>query len=325
MGLVYSIWIKRNGRGFRQRIQIQSINIVLRKRILFMGFPFEMYVIQATHGLVFGMLIFLVASGLTIVFGMMGVLNFAHAAFYMLGAYIAYSVTVYLGNFWLSLLISPLIVGILGVLIECSLLRRTYKVGPAAQLLVTFGLLFIFSELVRIIWGGSSLSVPSPELFAGGISFMKTTYPKYRLFILGFSFLMLLGIALMLMRTRIGIIIRAAVSDREMVEVLGINVPIVFMGVFGGGAAIAALAGVIASPFLTLYLGMGTDVLMDCFSVVIIGGFGSLFGAFIASLMIGELQSLGVLWIPRLALVFQFLLMAVVLIVRPTGLFGEKE
>jgi branched-chain amino acid transport system permease protein len=290
-----------------------------------MNFPIEIYMIQALHGLVYGMLLFLVASGLTLVLGMMGVLNLAHASFYMLGAYFAYTITLYSGNFWLSLLISPLIVGILGVLTERFLLRKTYKGAHSAQLLLTFGLLFIFGEFTRIIWGSVPLSVSVPKLFAGNITFVGSTYPIYRLFILGFSFLVLLGMTLMLTGTRIGIIIRAAVSDAEMVEVLGTNVPIVFLGVFGGGAALAALAGVIAAPFLSVYLTMGTDVLLDCFVVIVVGGFGSLFGTLIASLMIGALQSFVVMWIPQLALILQFLFMAGVLIIRPTGFFGEKE
>jgi branched-chain amino acid transport system permease protein len=290
-----------------------------------MGYSIEVYLIQAMHGLVYGMLLFLVTSGLTLVFGMMGVLNLAHACFYMLGAYFAYTITLHLGSFWWSLLICPLIVGALGIFIERFLLRKAYKGGHLLQLLLTFGLFFIITELVRLIWGSSPLSVPPPKIFAGDITFAGMTYPTYRLFIFGFSFLVLFAMTLLLMRTRIGIIIRAAVSDADMVEVLGSNVPKVFMSVFGGGAALAGVAGVIAAPFLSIYLGMGNEVLLDCFVVIVVGGFGSLLGAFIASLMIGELQSFGILWIPRLALVFQFLLMAVVFIVRPTGLFGEKE
>jgi branched-chain amino acid transport system permease protein len=290
-----------------------------------MSFPIEIYVTLATHGLVYGMLIFLVASGLTLVLGMLGVLNLAHAAFYMLGAYFAYSITLYSGNFWLSFLISPFIVGILGLLLERFFLRRTYKSGHILQLLLTFGIFFILGELTRLIWGTVPLSVPLPKLLTGDIPFMGRTYPIYRLFILGFSLLVLLGMALMLIRTRIGIIIRAAVSDADMVEALGINVPIVFTGVVGGGAALAGLAGVIAAPFLTIYLGMGMEILLDCFVVIVVGGLGSLFGAFIASLMIGELNSFGILWVPRLAMIFQFLLMAIVLVIKPTGLFGERE
>jgi branched-chain amino acid transport system permease protein len=285
----------------------------------------SIYMIQAMHGLVYGMLLFLVASGLTLVFGMMGVLNFAHAAFYMLGAYFAYTVTVYLGNFWLSLIVAPLIVGVLGVLIERFLLQKAHKGGHVAELLLTFGVFYVLGELVRLIWGSNPLPVPVPPILTGDIPFMGMTYPIYRLFILLFSAIILTGMALLLMRTRIGILVRAAVSDGDMVDALGTNVPVVFMGVFGGGAALAALAGVIAAPFLSVFPGMGLDALLDCFVVIVIGGFGSLFGAFIAALMIGELQSFGILWFPRLAMVFQFLLMVIVLIVRPTGLLGEKE
>lgn len=290
-----------------------------------MDFSIDIYLMQVMHGLVYGMLLFLVASGLTLVFGMMGVLNLAHASFYMLGAYFAYSVTILLNNFWLSLLISPIAVGVLGIVAERFLLRKVYKRGHIAELLLTFGLFFILGELVRIVWGTNPLRVPVPNLLAGGISLMGMTYPGYRLFILGFSFLILIGMILLLKRTRIGIIIRASVSDASMVEALGTDVPIVFMGIFGGGAALAALSGVISAPFLSTYPGMGAEVLMDCFVVIVVGGFGSLYGAFIASLIIGELQSFGVLLIPRLAIVLQFLLMVVVLIIRPTGLFGEKE
>ena len=290
-----------------------------------MGLGFEGYVVQVVHGLVYGMLLFLVASGLTLVFGMMGVLNMAHASFYMLGAYIAYTLSAFLGNFWLSLLICPLLVGLLGVVIERFFLRKAYGGGHSSQLLLTFGFFFIFGELVRLIWGGAPLSVPAPAILAGDIQIGRLTYPVYRLFILLFSILVLTGMVLLLTKTRIGIIIRAAVTDADMVGVLGANVPVVLMSVFGAGAALAALAGVIAAPFSSMYPNMGADALLDCFVVIVLGGFGSLYGAFIASLMIGELQSFGILWIPRLALVFQFLLMAVVLIVRPTGLFGEKE
>jgi branched-chain amino acid transport system permease protein len=286
---------------------------------------FEIYVMQAIHGLVYGMLLFLVASGLTLVFGMMGVLNLSHASFYMLGAYFAYSITRHVGTFWVSLVLSPIIVGCFGILVERVLLRKTYKQGHLVQLLLTFGLFFVLNEVVRAIWGTQTLSIAPPSPFAGDIAVMGMRYPAYRLFILGFSILVLLGIATMLSRTRIGIIIRAAVTDSDMVEALGTNVPMVFMGVFGGGAALAAIAGVVAAPFLSTYLGMANDVLLDCFVVIVVGGFGSLFGALIASLMIGELQSFGVLWIPRLALIFQFVLMASVLIIKPTGLLGQKE
>jgi branched-chain amino acid transport system permease protein len=290
-----------------------------------MGFSAGTYVLQATHGLVYGMLIFLVASGLTLVLGMMGVLNIAHAAFYMLGAYLAYTITTYLGSFWLSLLLGPLIVGALAVIMERLFIRKTYGGGHEFQLLLTFGLFFILGEIIRVVWGSIPLTVPVPGILASDIPYFGLRYPLYRLFILVFSFFVLIAAALILSRTRAGIVIRAAVSDAEMVDALGTNIPLVFSAVFAGGAVLAALSGVISAPFLSVYSGMGDDALLDCFVIIVVGGFGSLPGAFIASLMLGQLHSFGILFIPQAAIVFQFLLMVAVLIVKPTGLFGEKE
>jgi branched-chain amino acid transport system permease protein len=283
------------------------------------------YVIQAIHGLVYGMLLFLVASGLTLVFGMMGVLNLAHAGFYMLGAYLAYCVVSWSGNFWLSLLIAPIGVGIAGAFVERFLLRKVHVYGHAFELLLTFGVFLVIGEVVKWFWGNSPLPVPVPQSLSGFIMIMGAKYPHYRLFILGCGIVVLLFMAVFILKTRIGITIRAAVSDAEMVDALGVNVPWVFLGVFAVGAALAGVGGVIAGPFLTTYPGMGFDILLDAFVVIVVGGFGSLLGALVASIMIGELQSYGVLILPKFALVFQFVLMAVVLISRPTGLFGEKE
>jgi branched-chain amino acid transport system permease protein len=287
-------------------------------------FPPSVYVTQALHGVVSGMLLFLVASGLTLVFGMMGILNIAHAGFYMLGAYLAYSVVHATGDFWLSLLIAPIVVGTLGALVERFLLRRTHAFGHAYELLLTFGLFFMIGEAVRWVWGSDPLQVPVPAGLGGSIPFLGSRYPVYRLFILAVSSVICVGMAVALLKTRIGIVIRSAVSDGEMVAALGINTPLVSMGVFTAGSALAAIAGVIAAPFLQADPSMGAVILTDLFVVIVIGGFGSLLGALLASLMIGELQSFGILWFPEFALVFQFLLMAIVLIVRPQGLFGEK-
>jgi branched-chain amino acid transport system permease protein len=283
------------------------------------------YVIQAIHGLVYGMLLFLVASGLTLVFGMMGVLNLAHAGFYMLGAYFAYSVVSWSGNFWLSLLMAPIGVGIAGAFVERFLLRKVHAYGHAFELLLTFGVFLAIGEVVKWFWGNSPLPVPVPPFLSGFVMIMGAKYPHYRLFILGCGIVVLLFMAAFILKTRIGITIRAAVSDAEMVDVLGVNVPLVFLGVFAVGAALAGVGGVIAGPFLSTYPGMGFDILIDAFVVIVVGGFGSLLGALVASVMIGELQSYGILILPKFALVFQFILMAVVLIARPTGLFGEKE
>jgi branched-chain amino acid transport system permease protein len=283
-----------------------------------------LYATQGLHGLVYGMLLFLVASGLTLVFGMMGILNVAHAAFYMLGAYLAYTTLHVTGNFWLSLLMAPLIVGTTGALIERFLLRRIHAFGHAYELLLTFGVFYMIGEAARWIWGSYTLQVPMPAALSGSIPFMGGQYPVYRLFILGVSAVICLGMAVVLLWTRVGIIIRSTVSDAQMVSALGINTPIVSLGVFTVGSALAAVAGVIAAPFLQADLSMGAGILTDLFVVIVIGGFGSLLGALLASLMIGELQSFGILWFPEFALVFQFLLMAGVLILRPQGLFGEK-
>ncbi len=286
--------------------------------------PLPVYATQALHGLVHGMLLFLVSAGLTLVFGMMGILNVAHAAFYMLGAYLAYTTVQVTGSFWLSLAVAPVVVGLLGALVERTLLRRTHAFGHAYELLLTFGLFFMIGEAVRWIWGSYTLQVAVPPALAGSVPFLGARYPVYRLFILGVSAAICAGMAAVLLRTRIGIVIRAAVSDAAMVSALGIDTPLVSLGVFGVGAALAAVAGVIAAPFLQADPAMGATILVDTFVVVVIGGFGSLLGALLASLMIGELQSFGVLWFPQLALVFEFLLMAVVLVARPQGLFGEK-
>jgi branched-chain amino acid transport system permease protein len=281
-------------------------------------------IIQALHGLVYGMLLFLVASGMTLVFGMMDILNIAHAAFYMLGAYIGYTVLIATGNFWLALIVAPVCVGFIGALVERFFLRKVHKYGHAFELLITFGVFFVITEAVKWIWGDFPRPVDAPLALSGSVHLLGFQYPVYRLFILVISSMVLAGLLYVFLKTRIGIRIRAAVSDGQMVDALGVNVPRLFVGVFAGGAALAGLAGVVAGPFLSTYPGMGLDMMVDTFVVVVVGGFGSLPGAFVASLMIGELQSFGVLFIPRLALVSQFLLMAVVLIIRPTGLFGEK-
>ena len=284
----------------------------------------SVYATQALHGMVYGMLLFLVSSGLTLVFGMMGILNIAHAAFYMLGAYLAYTTVAATGNFWLSLLVAPILVGLLGAAVERGLLRRIHRFGHAYELLLTFGLFYMMAEAVRWIWGNYTLEVPTPALLTGSIPLLGSQYPVYRLFILAFSALICLAMAGVLLRTRVGIIIRSAVADGEMVSALGINTPLVALGVFSVGAALAAVAGVIAAPFLQADPAMGAAILVDSFVVVVVGGFGSLLGALLASLMIGELQSFGILWFPAFAMVFQFLLMAAVLVLRPQGLFGEK-
>ena len=277
------------------------------------------------HGLAYAGLLFLVSSGLTLVFGMMDVLNFAHASFYMLGAYFSYMVLSMTGHLWLSMLICPIMLFVIGALVERFLLRKVHSGGHVHELLLTFGLAYILGESVKWIWGNYPLSITIGGFLSESINLFGVTYPVYRLFVLLSSICVGIAMALILYKTRLGIIIRAAVNDRTMVNALGINVPLVFMGVFGFGAALSGLGGVIAGPFLTTSPSMADDILITAFVVIVVGGMGSLLGTVVASLLIGELQSFGVLLFPKFSMALIFLLMAVVLIVKPSGLFGVEQ
>ena len=280
---------------------------------------------QILHGLVYGMLLFLVASGLTLIFGMMGVLNFAHGALYMLGAYFSFSILMCTGRFWLSLILAPLMVGVIGIVIERFLLRKVHTYGHAHELLLTFGIAYIIEEIVKMIWGSESLLVKLPAILSGSVSLLGMEYPVYRLFILAVSIMVFVLLFMVLYRTRAGIIVRAAVANKDMVDALGFNVPLVFLALFGVGAWLAGLAGVIGGPYLITNPGMAATIIIDLFVVVVVGGLGSVGGALIASLIIGELQSIGILFLPQFAIVFEFLLMALVLIFMPHGLLGESK
>jgi branched-chain amino acid transport system permease protein len=271
------------------------------------------------------MLLFLVASGLTMIFGMMGILNIAHASFAMLSAYFCYQVLLMTGNFWVGLLVAPVIAGICGVLTERFLLRNVHKQGHLAELLITVGIMMVILEIVKVGWGAESLVVKIPESLSGLVNFSGLTYPIYRLFVIGLSIVILGIMALILFKTRLGKIVRAAVSDADMVSALGINTPLVFMLVFGIGIWLAGVAGAVAGPLLTVFPGMADQLGMDAFVVVVVGGFGSLLGAFIVALFLGELNAYGIQFIPRLAPVLMFAFMALVLAFKPMGLFGERE
>ncbi len=277
------------------------------------------------HGLSYAGLLFLVSSGLTLVFGMMNVLNFAHAGFYMLGAYFSYTILRATGQFWLSAVVCPLALFVIGALVERFLLRRVHVFGHVHELLLTFGLAYIITETVKALWGNYPLAVNIGGYLSGTVQVFGLAYPIYRIFIFVCGGLIGLLMAAILHKTRLGIILRAAVNDNEMVNSLGINVPVLFMGVFAFGAALSGFAGVIAGPLLTTYPGMAQEILVEAFVVIVVGGFGSLGGALVASLLIGELQSFGALLFPKLSLVLVYLLMSVVLVIRPYGLFGERQ
>jgi branched-chain amino acid transport system permease protein len=313
----------------------------------------EFFSVSLLNGLSYGLLLFMLSSGLTLIFSMMGVLNFAHASFYMLGAYVAYSVTALVG-FWWALLIAPLVVGLFGAGFEKYCLRRVHKFGHVPELLITFGLSYILLELVQLVWGRSSVDYRVPAALDGPLfTIFGTQFPMYRGFMMLVAVLMLIAVWLLLTRTRIGLVIQAALTHPETVEALGHNVPRVFMLVFGGGAALAGLAGVIGGNAFVTEPGMAATVGSVIFVVVVVGGMGSLAGAFLASLLIGILQtfavaidvslmstvrSLGMLVTPetfgyavlklkisQVAPILPYLLLVLMLIFRPKGLLGTRE
>jgi len=284
-----------------------------------------MYVAQGIHGLAYGMVLFLVASGLTLIFGMMGILNIAHAAFFMLSAYFCYQVIALTGNFWLGLLVAPIVVGFFGVLVERFLLRKVHAFGHIGELMLTVGIMFVIYEAVKIFWGTESLYVSVPKSLEGLVSIGGMDYPTYRLFIIGLTLLVLGMMALLLYKTRLGMVVRAAVSDADMVNALGINVPLVFMFVFGVGTWLAGVAGVAIAPILSVFPGLADQMGLDAFIVVVVGGFGSLKGAFIVAIICGLLSSYGVQFVSQLAPVLMFAFMAIVLAFKPMGFYGERE
>jgi branched-chain amino acid transport system permease protein len=282
------------------------------------------FILFFVHGITYSGLLFLIASGLTMVFSMMRVMNFAHASFYMLAAYISYSIMLRTGQFWLCMILSPIVLFVIGSFVEKFLIRRVHSFGLVYDLLLTFGLGYALDEMVKWIWGTMPLDL-NLAFATSSITVLGTTYPVYRLFILGVSILVIWMLILILFKTNLGIIIRAAVDDSEMANALGINIPILFNGVFAFGAALAALAGVVAAPLFTVSTDLASLVLIDGFVVVILGGLGSLGGAVLASFLIGQLQSFGSLLMPQISMIFIYVLMAVVLVFKPSGLLGNQK
>jgi branched-chain amino acid transport system permease protein len=284
-----------------------------------------MYVAQGLHGLAYGMVLFLIAAGLNVIFGMMGVLNLAHASFFMLSAYIAFQFVSITGNFWLALLLAPLVTAICGVLMERFLLTKVHAFGHMGELILTLGVAQIILAAVKGIWGTESLPLKMPPILEGRVTFAGLDYPIYRLFIIGLALAILAIMTLLLYKTRLGKIVRAAVSDAGMVNALGINIPLVFMMVFGIGIWMAGVAGVAIAPILTVFPGLADQVGMDAFIVVVTGGFGSLLGAFVVSIIFGLLSSYGVQFFSQFASVLIVGFMAIVLAIRPNGLFGARD
>lgn len=306
------------------------------------GWGFELLLVSLLNGISYGLLLFMLSAGLTLIFSLMGVLNFAHASFYMLGAYVGYSFSA-LWGFWWALLLAPLAVGVLGALLERYCLRRVHRFGHLPELLVTWGLSYLVLEVVQLLWGRSTVPYALPPALQGPLlSLYGVQFPKSRAFIMLVALLMLASVWLLLTRSRVGLVIQAALEHPDMVQALGHNVPRIFMLVFGGGCALAALAGVIGGNTYVTEPGMAASVGSIIFVVVVVGGIGSLAGAFWASLLIGLLQTLAVamdtplslLWgagplgqltVAQLAPILPYVLLVLVLVLRPQGLLGQRQ
>ena len=278
---------------------------------------------QALNGLSYGVLLFLLSVGLTLIFGMLDVVNLAHGSLYMLGAYAGLTIIALAGSFWLALLAAPLAVGLIGMLIERTCLRPLYRRGALDQVLLTFGLIYLFEDLVKWIWGGRIRSIPPPELFSGSVTIWQATVPSYRLFVIAFGFAMAVLLWLVIERTRLGAIIRAGVFDAEMTGGLGINIKFVFTAVFAFGAALGGLSGVIAGPIQSAYPAMGVTILIPALIVVVVGGLGSLKGSLVGSPVIGQAETFGKAWLPDSSMLIIYVVMATVMLLRPQGLFGR--
>jgi branched-subunit amino acid ABC-type transport system permease component len=278
---------------------------------------------QALNGLAYGVLLFLLSVGLTLIFGMLDVINLAHGSFYMLGAYAGLSVIAATDNFWLALLAAPLAVGLIGALIERSCLRPLYRRPPLDQVLLTFGFIYLFEDLVKWIWGGRIRSIPPPDLFSGSVSLAGTIIPSYRLFVIVFGLVVAVLLYVLIERTRLGAVIRAGVFDAEMTAGMGINIHRVFTAVFAFGAALGGLSGVIAGPIQSAFPSMGVTILIPALIVVVVGGLGSLKGSLIGSLVIGQAETFGKAWLPDAAMLIIYVVMAGIVLIRPQGLFGR--
>lgn len=282
----------------------------------------QTFFIQLLNAVQYGLLLFLVASGLTLIFGIMGIINLAHGAFYMVGAYLAFALTSMTGNLLLTLALGLPLMLVLGALLEWLLFAHLYRRDHLEQVLLTYGLILIFEELRSLLVGDDVHGVAVPALFSASIALSDTlSYPVYRLVISAVCLLVAGGLYLLVKRTRLGMMIRAGSVNREMVQALGINISRIYRFVFALGVALAALAGMLAAPVSSVYPGMGNGVLIISFVVVVIGGIGSVWGALAAALLVGLVDTFGKVWLPQASGALIYVLMAVVLLWRPEGMF----
>lgn len=283
----------------------------------------QFWFFQLLNGLTFGALLFLVASGFTLIFGMMRIVNLTHGVLYLLGGYLGLTVIEATDNFILGVLAAAVLMGLLGIGLDRSLIRRM-RGNVLGEVLLTIGVAFIFADLALLVWGGDPQGVPAPEFLQGATNLGIMSYPTFRLFVLVMGVLVAVGLGLLLYKTKLGAVIRAGVDDSEMVGALGINLERVFTGVFFLGAMLAGLAGVLGGGFLSLYRGADSDVLLFALVVVIIGGMGSMGGALLGSLAVGLIDAVGKALYPDIAYFTLFGPMAIMLAVRPRGLFGRE-
>ena len=292
------------------------------------------FLIQLLNAVQYGLLLFLIAGGLTLIFGIMGIINLAHGSFYMVGAYLAWSLSMQLGSLWLAIPAGIVLSVMLGLLIEWLLIKRLYRLGHLQQVLLTYGLILIVEEMRGIVWGDEVHGVPVPDLLSAAVPLTDTlSYPVYRLWISAVCIALAVLLYFLIQRTRLGMVIRAGATNREMVQSLGIDIDLLYRFVFALGVALAALAGMIAAPVSSVFPGMGNQVLIICFVVVVIGGIGSVKGALVGALLIGLVDTFGKVvelkvghfrLLPELAGMSVYLLMAVVLLWRPAGVFGKR-
>jgi len=283
------------------------------------------WLIQVLNSVQYGLLLFLVASGLTLIFGIMGVINLAHGSFYMVGAYLGFSLSAMTGSLWLALPLGVVLAILLGLLLEKLFISRLYGRDHLQQVLLTFGLILVFEEVRSLLVGDDVHGVPVPPMLEASLPLTATlSYPVYRLFISGVCLALAALMYVVIQKTRVGMMIRAGASNPEMTEAMGIDIRRVHALVFAAGVALAAFAGLVAAPISSVYPGMGNQVLIVCFVVVVIGGIGSLKGALMAALLIGFVDTFGKVLLPEFAGVAVYLLMAVILLVRPAGLFGKR-
>jgi branched-chain amino acid transport system permease protein len=280
------------------------------------------YTIQILNGLSLAMLLFLIASGLSVIFGLMRIINLAHGSFYLLGGYIGLSVLNQTGNFWLAIMVAAALVAVIGMVLQRVLLERVHD-NELGQVLMSFGVLLVISDLALWFWGGLPQTLDRPDFLDGALRFGGLFFPKYRIALILCGFAVALAIWLIIERTRIGAVIRAGVDDAEMVRAIGFDIKMIFLLVFGAGAALAGAAGVLGGAMLGIYPGADFEVVLQAFAVVVIGGLGSLRGAFVGSLLIGFSDTIGKALLPEFAMFTIFVPMVAMLVIRPEGFFGR--